>query len=263
MRVIRSLPGAFLLFAFSRGIYYIISEILGKVPDMGEKKFLLFDIDGTLIRTGGAGKHSMERAFEVVFGVSNGFSGIHMMGRTDPAILEEALLNHGISGDETLRKRYRDLYFRILEIEIPMPRKNKRICAGVVPLLKRLKKDPRLILGLLTGNWRQSAYIKLRHFHLDRYFKTGAFADDSGQREELIPLAISRLTEETGVKIGTGDVVVIGDTPLDIRAALPHGAKVIGVATGIHSQARLQSEQPHAVIADLTRWDEAAPLVGL
>ena len=122
-------------------------------------KLLLFDIDGTLIRTAGAGKVSMERSFEQVFGIKNGFHDIQMMGRTDPSIVQEALSGHQIEWDDEKVDRFREIYFNLLENEIQNPRPGKRVCPGIPSLLEALNEKSEFILGLLTGNWRKSALL--------------------------------------------------------------------------------------------------------
>jgi phosphoglycolate phosphatase-like HAD superfamily hydrolase len=107
-------------------------------------------------------------------------------------------------------------------------------------------------LALLTGNWKRSAYTKLGHFKLDTYFPFGAFGDDSSKREDLVPVAMERfLRASCGVPVSTGDVFVIGDTPLDVSCARPYGVRTVAVATGFHSVDDLKIENPDFVFADL------------
>ncbi|MBN2031106.1 HAD family hydrolase [bacterium] len=219
-------------------------------------KLLLFDIDGTLIRTAGAGKVSMERSFEDVFGIGNGFHNIHMMGRTDPSILMEALSSHHLGWDEEKADRFRETYFSILKNEIQIPRPGKRVCPGVRPLLRLLDKRSDIILGLLTGNWQQSAMIKLGYFKIDHYFTMGAFADDSSDRNELVPIAIERLKKEQKIQIQKQNVYVIGDTPLDIHCAKPYGVRTMAVATGFHSFQDLASEKPDYLFHNFKQPEE-------
>ena len=212
--------------------------------DDGSLKLLLFDIDGTLIRSAGAGRRSMERAFEQLYGIEDGFQGIEMMGRTDPAILMEALENHGLKCQDGKMEAFKKLYFQFLEGEIELPREGKRVCAGIPALLSELKKKPDLVLGLLTGNWRMSGFIKIRHFGLDVYFTLGAFGDDSANRDELVPIVLERFKKQYDVPIEKENIFVIGDTPLDILCAKPHGVRSIAVATGFHTPEDLAVEEP-------------------
>ncbi len=222
-------------------------------------KLLLFDIDGTLIRTAGAGKVSMERSFEKVFGIQNGFHDIHMMGRTDPSILKEALSGHHLEWDEKKVDQFRETYFRFLKSEIQKPRSGKKVCPGIYALLKSLDEQSDIILGLLTGNWRQSAMIKLGHFKIDHYFIMGAFADDSSDRNELVPIAIERLEKEQKIRIEKQDVYVIGDTPLDIKCAKPYGVRTVAVATGFHSVQDLALEKPDYLFHNFEQTEKILP----
>ena len=214
-------------------------------------RLLLFDIDGTLVRTAGAGKHSMDTAFQDVYGVSNGFEDIPMMGRTDPAILREALENHGIVPDGADTERFRTLYFQTLESEIRRPREGKRACTGIPDLMEALHARSDVLLGLLTGNWRRSAMMKLHYFNLDTYFRLGAFADDSENRNNLVPVAVDRAGPLLQNELTPEDVFVIGDTPLDVACARPHGARTVAVATGFHSRKELETSGADFVFSDL------------
>ena len=223
-------------------------------------RVLLFDIDGTLIRTGGAGKSAMERAFEKIYGIKNGFDGIQMMGRTDPAILMEAANNYNIKLEDKKIEEFKKAYFQFLEEEIEVPRPGKYICPGIPTLLSSLENQTNLVLGLLTGNWRQSGFLKLHHFGIDGYFTIGAFADDSFKREELVPVALKRFEEEYGEKPSQRDVYVIGDTPLDINCAKPYGVCTVGVATGFHSLEELKEAKPDYLFEDFQNTEEVVKI---
>jgi len=217
-----------------------------------EFRLLLFDIDGTLMRTAGAGREAMNRTFEKVYGIRDAFNNIMMMGRTDPGILYEALENHGLAQKEEEIERFRETYFWILAEEIEIPRSGKHLCPGVVELLDTLQNEKKVIIGLLTGNWRYSALIKLRYFGIDEYFTIGAFADDSSDREDLVPIVIEKLKNQRHLNLLKHHIFVIGDTPLDIRCAKPHGVRTLGVATGFHSIDDLKKESPDYLFEDLS-----------
>lgn len=219
-------------------------------------KLLLFDIDGTLIRTAGSGKRAMERSFEKVYGIEDGFHDIEMMGRTDPSILMEALKNHNLEWREEETEQFQKYYFQFLEEEIEVPRPGKHICPGVDSLLKTLRDQSNLVLGLLTGNWRRSAFLKLHHFGIDVYFSIGAFADDSYRREDLVPVVIERFKKNRGIEVTRENVYIIGDTPLDIRCAKPHGVRTVGVATGFHNLEELVLEEPDYLLQNFQRTEE-------
>jgi phosphoglycolate phosphatase-like HAD superfamily hydrolase len=218
-------------------------------------KLLLFDIDGTLILSGGAGRVAMERAFDTVYARKDGFRDVSMMGRTDPAILREALERFGVPWKEPEVEKFREYYFWFLEEELEVQRPGKGICPGVLPLLSAIQEKRDLMLGLLTGNWRYGAHLKLRHFGIDSLFETGAFADDSENRDALVPVAMERIARTSGNRIAKEAVFVIGDTPHDIRCAKPHGVRTVAVATGIHTMDELSAERPDFLFPNLLQTD--------
>jgi phosphoglycolate phosphatase-like HAD superfamily hydrolase len=211
---------------------------------------LLFDIDGTLIRSAGAGKKAMERAFETVYSIPEGLRDIHMMGRTDPSILDEAIQIHGIESSQNKKDEFQKLYFRLLEEEIQIERPGKKVCTGIRSLLLNLEQRNDTMIGLLTGNWHRSGMIKLQHFEIDKFFQLGAFADDSPLRNDLAPIAIAKAEKLYGEAISQDHVFVIGDTPLDIQCARPSGVKTVAVATGMHTVDQLAAEKPDYLFKD-------------
>ena len=221
---------------------------------MSKLKLLLFDIDGTLLMSGGAGRQAMNRAFMHCYGFENGFQDISMMGRTDPLILKEALLKHGLPFQEDIRS-FQSVYYRFLEEELSKPASDKTLCPGIIDLLIKLHRDKTMTLGLLTGNWRRGAYLKLRHFQIQNYFYIGAYADDAEERSRLIPVALQRFRETAGISIDPSDVFVIGDTPLDIIAAKPHHVRTVGVATGFHDLESIRREHPDKLFKNLRDTD--------
>lgn len=219
------------------------------------RDLLLFDIDGTLLLSGGAGKRAMIAAFDDIFDIKNAFDGVHMYGRTDPEILRHGLANQGLEMNENNMQMFMNRYFELLPAEMEKPAKMKRILPGIEELLPRLQKMPNIFLGLLTGNWRQSAMVKLGFFNLDKYFEIGAFADDSEIRDELVPFAVERYRQKAGEDIKPHNVWIIGDTPRDVQCARPHGARTISVLTGWHSREDVVVENPDYIFQDLTDSD--------
>lgn len=202
----------------------------------------------------------MERAFEKVYGVKDGFQGIQLMGRTDPSLLCEVLEQSHLEWKDAEVEKFREYYFWFLEEELVKPRQGKAICPGIRPLLSALQEKHNIELGLLTGNWRYSGLLKLQHFGIDGFFKIGAFADDSVQREDLVPIVMERYFKTNGIRLAKDDVFVIGDTPLDIHCARPHGVKTVAVATGVHSLETLRSENPDFLFPNFEDTDAVLPI---
>ncbi len=193
---------------------------------------ILFDIDGTLIDSGGAGTRSLDLAFEKLFSVENAFNDISMAGKTDAQIMKEGLTRHGIAVDGNLNILV-DTYLSHLQKEINNDRRHVK--PGVYGLLERLSLVKGIGLGLLTGNLELGARIKLEPFSLNKYFPAGAFGSDDEDRDKLLPIAIKRFEKLYRAKISFHDCVVIGDTPRDVYCSKPYGAMAIGVATGPYS----------------------------
>ena len=175
-----------------------------------------------------------------------------MMGRTDPLIVKEALKNHGIEWDGSRVEAFRRLYFKILAEEIHVPMTKKWLCPGIDRLLPLLASEESLTLGLLTGNWRESAMMKLDYFGIRQYFSDGSFADDSAIREDLVPIAVRRLQPLMPEPPEPSRVYVIGDTPLDVACARPFGARTVAVATGFHSTEELKQASPDRIFEDFS-----------
>jgi phosphoglycolate phosphatase-like HAD superfamily hydrolase len=214
---------------------------------------LLFDIDGTLVLTGGAGQRAMARAFEDLFAVADAFRDIPMAGRTDTWILSSAAATHGIDSSELVR--FHDMYLAHLERELESPNPRKTVMPGIRPLLDRLASREDTYLALLTGPYQKAARLKLEHFDLWRYFPCGAFADDGSDRNSLLPKALARIRECGGPTVHAADVIVIGDTPHDVACAQAAGARSIGVATGGFSVQQLRECGAGIVFEDLSDTD--------
>jgi phosphoglycolate phosphatase len=225
-------------------------------------RLLLFDIDGTLVLTGGAGQRAMTRAFATTHGLEDALKTVDLAGRTDRIIMRDALTNAGLPHEDVDVDAFRTAYCAALREEITQPGNGRRgLLPGVRPLLDALAGRDDVRLALLTGNFRASAEIKLAEFDVWRYFTWGAFADDAIERDELIAVAHQRHEVEHGHVIEPDSVVVIGDTPHDIRCARAGGAKAVAVATGNYDLASLERHRPDALFADLT--DTGAVLAAL
>lgn len=216
-------------------------------------RLVLFDIDGTLVLTGGAGMRALNRACEDLLGHRNAVHGVPLAGRTDWIILLDALSRIGRELDADLFAALRDRYLVFLREEIALPGHGvKGVMPGVRELLARLHARDDVFLGLLTGNFEAGARIKLGHFGLWEYFRCGAFGDDAADRNALVPFAVSRARECGLSDAAPGNVFVVGDTPHDVGCALAAGATPIGVATGSFSVAELRASGADVVFSDLS-----------
>lgn len=215
-------------------------------------KILLFDIDGTLINTGGAGFRAMTRAFESVFGISDGLKGVTLSGMTDRVIFKNACAAKNIECNQHGEDEFKRFYLEFLQEEILKPNPKKYVCPGINDLLAELNLRKDVHLGLLTGNFARGAQIKLEAFGLYKYFDFGAFGDDNSDRNLLYNYAIRRFKEKTGCSVKGNQVWIIGDTPRDIACARPHNAWSVAVATGVFSSDQLREERPHFLFDDLS-----------
>jgi phosphoglycolate phosphatase len=216
---------------------------------------ILFDIDGTLVLTGGAGSRAMTRAFEELFGTADAFATIKMAGRTDSWLLNAALDTHGIPHADPRAGMFRDVYVRYLanELEQPPPAGSaKGVLPGIRQLLEALIARRAEYVGLLTGNYKVTARMKLEYFDLWRYFGGGAFGDESPDRNSLLAKAIASVAESGGPTAPPDSTVVIGDTPLDVAVAKHGGARSIAVATGGHGIPELRATGADVVFGDLS-----------
>jgi len=209
---------------------------------------ILFDIEGTLIDSGGAGTRSLNLAFKELYSIEDAFHDIAMAGKTDILIMKEGLIKHGISPNGNLDAVIKS-YLRHLQNEIHNYRRHVK--PGVHELLNTLSAIKHIKLGLLTGNLESGARIKLEPFKLNRYFPTGAFGSDDEDRNRLSPIAVKRFEELCQTSINTGNCIMIGDTPRDIHCAKIYGAICIGVATGPYSFNSLKEAGANVVVEDL------------
>ncbi len=194
----------------------------------------------------------MTRAFLDAFGVPDAFTGIPMAGRTDDRILEDALRKAGIDADARKLDAFRSRYRITLGEEIRQPHPDKRVMPGVVELLRALERCPYARLALLTGNYEEAARIKLEYFGLAGFFEFGAYAAEAEDRRGLVPVALARARERGFEPRTPADVVIIGDTPLDVHCARSNGAISVGVATGGHTAESLCQAGADIVFEDLS-----------
>ena len=216
-------------------------------------RVVLFDIDGTILRSGGVGRIAMERALATVFG-SAGSTKYQYDGKTDRQIVRETMRLEGLSDDEIDAEmpRLLDEYLSGLHAELESGKRTMHVFPGVREILDELEREESVVLGLLTGNIEHGARAKLGAAGIDiGRFKVNAFGSDHEHRPELPAVAQRRAGELLGVAVEGNRLIVIGDTPADIRCGESIGARAIGVATGRYSVDELSKHDPWAVFETL------------
>jgi len=226
---------------------------------------VLFDIDGTILHSGGAGRDAMEYALATVFGTA-GDSAMRYDGKTDKQIVRESMRAAGISEAEidAHMEQVVALYVATLPSRLGDPERHVGMYPGVAELIDAVHARDDTVLGLLTGNVEPGARLKLGAVGLDfDQFRINAFGSDHEIRGELPAIAHQRMQDAFGITLGGRDVVVIGDTPADISCGRELGARAIAVATGSYSVADLKAHDPYAVFSDLSDTDAVlAAIVG-
>jgi phosphoglycolate phosphatase len=220
-------------------------------------RLLLFDIDQTLIRTAGAGRLAMDRALEEILGIPDVSKGILFDGRTDYGIFLEALSRHSDAPADLLAPM-QEAYLRYLPAALE--EKGGIVLEAVGELLDALDAEG-AAMGVATGNMREGAAAKLGFFGLWERFRGGGFGDSVSVRSELIVAGIEDIAREHGHEPNPANAVVLGDTPLDVEAALAAGATAIGVATGRFSVEELLASGAHHAVADLTETQRLVELL--
>jgi phosphoglycolate phosphatase-like HAD superfamily hydrolase len=214
-------------------------------------ELVLFDIDGTLVRTGGAGTEAFRRVFAAEFQATDGFEKLKFAGRTDTGLVREFFDYHRIPMTRENTERFFEHYVFLLDYILS--RGAPRPCEGVLDFLTALNAVPTPpLVGLLTGNIRLGAEIKLRHCRLWEPFKMGAFADDSEDRNLIAAAARERGNRLLGKELRGDQIVVIGDTPHDVRCGRHIGAKVLAVATGGATLDELKAQKPDWAVDNLS-----------
>jgi phosphoglycolate phosphatase-like HAD superfamily hydrolase len=215
-------------------------------------RLVLFDVDGTLVHTGRAGSQAFARTFATEFNARDGIDKIKFAGRTDVNLVREFFGFHNIPATPENFRRFFERY--VFWLDQIVAQSNGEICRGVSGFLNELRALPSPpTLGLLTGNIRLGAEIKLRRYGLWDFFETGGFADDHEDRNHIAAAALARGRRVLGKNLRPEEIVVVGDTPFDIRCGKFIGAKVLAVATGGAKLDELKRHQPDWAVADLTR----------
>lgn len=214
---------------------------------------VLFDIDGTLISTGGAGGAALMGSFRDAFAIREP-RPVKFSGRTDRAIAGELFQLHGLENNAENWGRLRDGYLERLPGELA--RREGTILPGIEPLLDTLTSRSDIVMGLLTGNLPDGARVKLEHFGIYKFFPFGAFGEHHENRDDVardaLQLVQQRLPDQTPPQ---DRIWVIGDTPFDVQCARAIGCRALAVATGIHNRDELASSDPDLLLEDLSTPD--------
>lgn len=213
-------------------------------------RLVLFDIDGTLIASGGAGEKAFAKVCATEFNAPNGTQGIQFAGRTDPAIIREFFTRYRIETSQQNFSRFLDSY--VFWLDHLLGQLYGKVLPGVehwIRDLSRLKQPP--LIGLLTGNIRLGAQIKLSHFQLWDHFRTGGFGDDSEDRNVIARIARDRACDMLKRKLKGEEILVIGDTPLDVACGKAIEARVLAVGTGKFTAGELAKHSPDWAANDL------------
>ena len=220
---------------------------------------VFFDIDGTLINTGGAGKDAMITAVQKQSGKEDFPANLLVSGSSDRGIGRELFERHGISETDENWEAFIGLY--LSQLRENLPQRPGRVLPGVRPLVESLHARKDVLLGLITGNVRASAELKLRHFELWDFFHFGGYGDHHADRDEIARDAMTSADQHANGNLVPDRVCVIGDTPNDVKCARAIGATAIAVATGVFSVDQLSPAKPDVLLADLSQTDAILSLL--
>jgi phosphoglycolate phosphatase-like HAD superfamily hydrolase len=217
------------------------------MPDISPMRLILFDIDGTLLWTDGAGRRAIQRALQDEAGTAGPIDSYRFDGKTDPQIVREllALAGHPDAGTEARIAAVCARYLTLLAEELARAPTATRLFPGVAELLAALQAHEaagRALVGLLTGNLEPGAVLKLRAAGVDpARFAVGAYGSDSRVRADLPSIAAERAARRTGRSFTGADVMIVGDTPEDVACGRPIGARTLAVATGSYDVPALRA----------------------
>ena len=224
---------------------------------MAQPTLILFDVDGTLVDTAGAGRLAIERAFEEVFGIeaiTEKTSRVRFAGMTDSSIFESLAVAAEIepSRFDAQQESLHRSYLLFLDAEMKRHEPRRRIMPGVKPLLEALRSRRDACTGLLTGNLEVGARIKLEPFGLNPFFRGGGFGSDHADRRQVALAAWNNLRELTGIDFPASRVVVVGDTERDVDCGHANGFRAVAVESGWVPRSTLEAARPDALFQDLT-----------
>ncbi|WP_420642699.1 HAD family hydrolase [Candidatus Leptofilum sp.] len=226
------------------------------------KKLLLFDIDGTLIRSNGAGRLTLAYALETLYGTCGPLDSYNMSGKTDPRIITDLLTAVGIPAKEIEQKLPAIYELMVEHGQKIFWEKEMAPCPGIEALLNQLTARDDLLLGLLTGNAQLTAPLKLTAAGLDPLlFKVGAYGSDALDRNELPAIGMARANQLTGGNFNGNNTIIIGDTPADILCARAGRATAVAVASGWHAASTLAEYHPDHLFDNLADTDQVLDVI--
>jgi phosphoglycolate phosphatase-like HAD superfamily hydrolase len=228
----------------------------------GRKRLILWDIDGTLVDSARLGLDAFLEAFEKVVGRPPA-DIVPFAGRTDLEIAHDMLDISGVEDGEELLDHFEEELVAAMAARVDQLGERGRALPGTHAALERFQSEPGVIQSLLTGNVERNAMLKLKPFGLARFveFGCGAYGSDHRVRGELVAIARARTEQAHGGPIARGDVILVGDTPLDVAAAREGGARAVGVATGPYDESQLRDSGADAVLPDLSDTERVVEAV--
>ena len=225
-------------------------------------RLVLWDVDGTLVDSARLGRDAFLEAFEAVTGHPPA-QLVPFAGRTDLEIAHDMLTASSVAADDGMLDRFEEELVRAMAARLDELARRGRALPGTTEVLARLAGEPGVIQSLVTGNVERNAMLKLGPFGLARFVEVGcgAYGSDHRVRGELVPIARERAERAHGVAIAASDVILIGDTPLDVAAAHEGGARAVGVATGPYDERALHAAGADAVLPDLADTERVAAAI--
>lgn len=217
---------------------------------MSRMHVVLFDIDGTMMTAGGAGQKAMEAALRTEFGADAPVFGIPFAGRTDRAITSDLFRFYGLAPTPDEFQRFQTSYYAHLPVHLASG--PAQLLPGIREIVEALARRSDVLLGLLTGNYRHSAQLKLKHFGLHDYFVVGGYGDDHHDRDDVARTAVLAAETHLGRRIAGERLWVIGDTPSDVQCGRAIGANVVAVTTGAYNRPDLEACGPDHLFDDFS-----------
>ncbi len=220
---------------------------------MSHAPLVLFDVDGTLLLTGGAGMRAMEQSAATLFGEAFRWDGIVFSGHLDPLLFAEAAVRSGFEVGPDHHRAFRDGYLEALRHELRANAAKVRAMPGIHAAIAELRTGGAAAIGLVTGNYTAAVPLKLRAIDLDpAWFEVTAFGDEGESRSALVRLALAKYSRLRGIaRVDPRRVIIVGDTPRDVECGHDNGCVVFGVATGRYSIVELREAGADFVVSDL------------